>query len=111
MPYELTQELKKAGLPALQHTSCNKCEYDTRHGNYHVPTLEELVDACGEDLWTLKRVIGPKGKKGWIVGRDASQDKDHTEWEKLEFDETLIIAVANLYLALHPLSASEKENE
>lgn len=98
MDYELAKKLKEAGFKVGEHgDDARGCFRDVC-----VPTLEELIDACGERFEELNR-IGHKGKKprwicttlpceecGWLdsysVGGDTSEE-----------------AVARLWLALHPL--------
>ena len=36
----------------------------------YVPTLEELVEACGKGLWTMRQCTY-QGEWGWCVGQDS----------------------------------------
>jgi hypothetical protein len=79
MDYELAQELKEAGFPT-------KKQLITRYNrDIAVPTLEELIEACGKKFMTLR------------LRHDA-------QWEvNGEFiSRTPVEGVARLWLALHP---------
>ena len=79
MDYELAQELKEAGFPT-------KKQLITRYNrDIAVPTLEELIEACGMKFMTLR------------LRHDA-------QWEvNGEFiSRTPVEGVARLWLALHP---------
>jgi hypothetical protein len=97
MTYELAKELKDAGLDVLQHEHCNGCEYDTQHRSYHVPTLSELVEACGEDSGelTLARSAGAWYGEMW--------DRNVMPYKRthLVYGSTPEEAVARLWLALN----------
>ncbi len=55
MNYELAKRLKDAGFP-FEECSLTDCSYvgpslDGDNGkNYHYPTLEELIEACGDEF-------------------------------------------------------------
>jgi hypothetical protein len=83
MDYELAVQLKEAGFPIKKHLI-------TRYKrDVAVPTLEELIDACGEDLSALNQI----SKQEWFVS-SISQGNG------VVFS-TPIEAVARLWLALH----------
>lgn len=93
MTYELCKQLKDAGLEVLQHSYCNNCEYDSREGSYHVPTLSELIEACGDKFHALL-ARGNGGDDNWEArseGQFGSRVTGSTPEE----------AVASLYLKLH----------
>lgn len=98
MNYELALELKKAGFP--QRSRETVVEHIDIDGNNHVdpvsvPTLSELIEACGEEFYALEatHIDGI----GWKAYADAPNNtittgKTHSE------------AVARLWLALHAKS-------
>lgn len=96
MDYELCKKLKDAGFPQGDEYSVGEYMYgktpDTR---VKVPTLEELIDACGEELECLSRMCDADTNKsiGWITNPDDMSDKI--------IYETPTEAVAKLYLALY----------
>jgi hypothetical protein len=93
--YELAQELKDAGFPQGAHKlSCydNGC-YEAL-GNACVPTLEELIEACGESLLVLEREADR-----WI-GRGLAGDT--SDYRRAE-GSTAAEAIARLWLALHEI--------
>ena len=72
MNYKLAKELKDAGFPQTENClsckhkilyidepgyGCQKCKEDDYI--YH-PILSELIDACGEDIISLNRVVKDK---------------------------------------------------
>lgn len=102
MTYELAKKLKEAGFPqygknrevdgGLAMTN----ESGTLEGCY-IPTLSELIEACGEDFWALYKV-GTRETPDW-------------KWEAGSFGvplneivgkgQTPEEAVANLWLKLN----------
>ena len=54
MDYTLAKELKDAGFPLRRHPNQERQpqegEYVVDHVLYLVPTLSELIEACGEEL-------------------------------------------------------------
>lgn len=113
MNYELAKRLKDAGfsqrkMPESETDNATyrkygypmygcphgkkRCNPYTCPDKAYFPTLEELIEACREDLSRLDRVTKINGKPGWI----AYMDKDvYME------DSTPSEAVANLWLALN----------
>lgn len=95
MTYELAKELKEAGFPTmaqraapdgLQEEGCVLID----GANYKVPTLEELVEACGPDFWNLNK----RSNEKW--GANALSCRAD--------GDTAIEAVANLWLALNKVA-------
>lgn len=97
--YEFIKKLKDAGIKQEHiNPQCDGGRECCVHGNYlerngetvYVPTLEELIEACGDRFGALYRDI---------MGN----------WQAHALDEHLhpvvginpLITVANLYLALH----------
>jgi hypothetical protein len=105
MNYDLAVQLKKAGFPQdynfwhKYYTSTNQ-EYAQELGfipynktdfdAVRVPTLSELIKACGEEFQVLF-----KGKNDMWTASSISMIFRH--------GKTPEEAVANLYLALHPI--------
>ena len=103
--YKLALALKNAGFPQTgPKLPFNKCDatyvdkhYFCRFGEepVYIPTLEQLIDACGERFGCLhKKEI--KGKTHWI----AQSTIVNEEMEEVVTILNPLIAVANLYLAL-----------
>lgn len=99
MPHELAKQLKDAGFPNISFDGC------TYHGEGVVmdidkclckhPTLEEFIEACGEDFSALYKENG-----GWqansryrVIEGVAGQEQWH--------GSTPNIAVARLWLVLN----------
>lgn len=86
---ELLLKLKNAGFPIQQ--TCGHC--GEGYGADVEPTLSELIEACGKGFGALERLgdqflaVEPRGKQTIPI---------------LAYQESPDIAVANLYLALHP---------
>lgn len=101
MNYELALKLKNAGwvyknrlygmiLPGDVMRTLGHTEQDCKDGLY-VPELEELIEACGGDFGNLK---------GWIYDEErrfTAVDSNGREFK----GQTPLVAVANLWLALH----------
>lgn len=93
MNYELAKELKDAGFPQGQHNlSCydNGC-YESI-GQACVPSLAELIEACGEGFKVLCR----KSKNEWIA-----QEVEEELRVVNGVGPTPEVAVARLWLALN----------
>ena len=110
MNYELAKELKEAKFPFDFQES--KLGDDT----YTFPSLEELIEACGEDLIAIQKTYADFDSK--LDWDDAKKEKKEPrfmgwtaikEWEDYyppevevgEFGKTPSIAVARLWLALN----------
>ena len=104
MKYELAKKLKDAGFP--QYPEDDGCpgkalfwrrEYvrDLEIGDnkFYIPTLEELIEACGDDLNSITRT-----KKGtWVA---LSYKLPPLDPESIIYGKTPEEAVANLWLRL-----------
>lgn len=95
MTYELAKSLKDAGFP-------QKCDHDAMmetmakiESVVHYPTLEELIEACGDDFFDLQRLCDPESKKTICWG--ALHHPSATGYE----GKTPREAVARLYLKIH----------
>ena len=86
MNYGLAKKLKDAGFPQGGKVRPTECAgWGGGDSDVINPTLEELIDACGDDFRLLELV---SGKRWECVGVD-------------EFFDTPTEAVAMLYLALN----------
>ena len=102
MTYELAKKLKEVGFPFTEKVYDLVCQKTTEgHShNLHVkgcdlqftPSLSELIDACGRKFHSL--VQHEDGS--WLAYTHIQGNK--SSWEE---GDTLLIAVANLYLALN----------
>jgi len=104
--YELAKQLKDAGFPFIKCTIA-ECWYsgdslDTGDGNYHYPTLSELIEACGDEFRTFYRITD-NNRHLFTLGRlpeDARwcAESITNEWFSGSTPEE---AVARLWLALN----------
>lgn len=92
MNYELAKQLKDAGFPLKW--SLVPGEVYTREA--HVPTLSELIEACGLGFYTLINNLNSK----WSAVRD---DRSHYVGTTPEE------AVAKLWLALNNKNGNQPE--
>lgn len=109
MNYELAKELKDAGFPNSRAWLDNGAGYWVDKGEfvYEVPTLSELIEACGDNILGLHRTHGPDNNpNGWFADTHTHAcDCGKTEcqgfnWEHEE-GATPEEAVARLWLALN----------
>jgi hypothetical protein len=85
MDYELAKQLKEAGYPI-------KKQLITRYNrDIAAPTLEELIEACGDRFGALIRHGNWEARSDW-----SEQDRGISAT-----GSTAIEAVARLWLALH----------
>lgn len=100
MDYELAEQLKDAGFPQgideysqyVESDGSICCYWNRIETGAYIPTLEELIEACGDDFGSLYQ----GGELGWVA------DKHIHECE--QEGKTTIEAVARLYLALNKKS-------
>lgn len=100
MEYSLAKKLKNAGYPESSHADlyctickeeCPCCEHVGKDLELiTIPTLEELIEACGDEFDSL---IQNKTRDGIRWNAESKQYRGH--------GFTPSEAVANLYLALH----------
>ena len=91
MKYELAKELKDGGFPQNPFHHPGMYSYETKggEGRAYAPTLEELIEACGESFEMFDRF-----GKGWrAVGANSTA-----------YGATPTEAVARLWLALNKKS-------
>jgi hypothetical protein len=97
LSYEVAKHLKEAGFPlkALSRISQteNMLDWPIDGTWYLVPTLDEVIDACGDKLWSLTTVYSDTNIRGW----QACSDKERSVSGE---GSTAIMAVARLWLAL-----------
>ena len=103
MNYELAKKLEKAGFPQKRDEGGSQFDYidiDGIRGNldapvdYYVPSLEELIDACGDKFHAL---FVDKTTEGIVFCADSFI----TVSAETLTGKTPSEAVANLYLALN----------
>ena len=98
MEYELAKKLKDAGWRGLV-TVCNKKNHicfaekpDCELQMLGTPTLEKLIEACGEDFFGLNRLDNCIWSCHFAEDENASGEPTYNTPEE---------AVANLWLALN----------
>lgn len=92
MTYKKALELKKAGFPkeSFRVIEPNK-KYPNQRGTINAPTLEELIDECGDGYFILER-----SQLGWQAFKGLT--KDINSGKPVKDKKT---AVVNLYIALN----------
>ena len=102
MNYELAKKLKDAGFPLYSPDlfSAGVWEIDTKA--FHVPTLSELIEACGENFASLGN-CRKEGKRFWLAEywNNPGMQAPGLRIEGNTPEE----AVANLWLQLHDILA------
>ena len=103
MNYKLAKQLKDAGFP--QHNigralcPCRNRKAGNERVDYCIPTLSELIDACGNDDFELTRF-----NKKWC----ARMLNEHKYGIIYGFGKTPEEAVAKLYLKLCQKESSKE---
>jgi hypothetical protein len=96
MLYELAKELKDAGFPQKEGKYATSWEPPD---SAYLPTLEELIEACGERFNVLRSVHNHQGNIiEWVASAESGFDR---KAEKLVVHPTPTEAVARLWLALN----------
>lgn len=116
MNYELAKKLKEAGFPQPIYAGINFFDgtddtplkwmdfFPYRESEYvKIPTLSELIEACGQDFVVLKKL-----ENGWYAASDKTDFPDGNRIEVAGWG-TPEEAVANLWLSLHAHEAEEGE--
>lgn len=106
LSYEMCKKLKDAGFPQKEPLLYPpyQGELDTSTlAPVYVPTLSELIEACGKDFAVLIRC-----ENGWHVGADGHPFSTMAEERPQGCGSNLSEAFANLYLALNS-STPDKE--
>lgn len=98
MNYELAEQLRDAGFPKLELWDDNFSEKDkninTEYDNQYIPTLSELIEACGD----LFQVLW-KREDGWIAKSWINDEIKENYHEAL--GSTPEEAVARLWLVIN----------
>ncbi len=90
MTYETAKNLKDAGFPTMQHSQCSRCVPGWNgEDNICIPTLEELIEACGDRFESLEN------NNGWIASGGSNKNII------IKVGITPSEAVANLWLELN----------
>ena len=94
MNYELAKQLKDAGFPQEgEGKYFGMVDVNARH---YIPTLSELIEACGDDFMALnKSGQDTKYKGNWLAQRCITCPDEFYEGKTPEE------SVAKLYLELH----------
>ena len=110
MNYKLAKELKNAGFPYSDHTEIAQetvCMDNNEGGCLFVPTLEELISACGVGLISITNEnsyshSGGKSKEiKWNWSAIGIQEPYPKGGYRHGMGKTPKIAVARLWLALN----------
>lgn len=104
MNHEIALKLKNAGFPIINDTEHeNTWKVDGVRYDGYQPTLEELIEAVGDDFYSLQKKDKDKDT-GWRCYAKASVILDSFE------GSTPIEAVSNLWLALHGTETNRSKN-
>ena len=91
--YETAKQLKEAGFIA-DWDALQVFPYKKDKDEYYLPTLEELIEACGDKFETLIRIVNEDlTTKHWLAHAFGL--------EQIPQGETAIHAMSNLYLELN----------
>lgn len=112
MTYELAKQRKDAGYPiSLMSKGCENCWRDL-HGTctsdcqiVELPTLSELIEACGEHFVAVQRARNGEGGVWRATGND--EPKNYPDWGYSMGGSNPEEAVAKLWLALHTVNPVE----
>lgn len=106
MNYELAKQLKDAGFPQI-HNWCEEHKHDDvecpinsyeSNRDADIPTLEELIEACGDDFGEVGLAGSYEDRGRWR----ASQGWDgYGGYDNDVYADTPTEAVANLWLSLN----------
>ncbi|MFM9848886.1 MAG: hypothetical protein ACKVP3_17180 [Hyphomicrobiaceae bacterium] len=95
MDYELARQLKDAGLPqnglgffAAENRVVGSRQYSDTFDAY-IPSLSELIGACGDSFSSLVRQVSANGEVRWLACSHSSQPGSGA---------TAVEAVARLWL-------------
>lgn len=101
--YELAKQLKDAGFPLrmTDHEYCVYQQVEILDGiSYHLPSLSELIEACGESFYALEHQPQNKLGKWYVVSTISNTNPPGPVFYSATAEE----AVAHLWLALHKKS-------
>jgi hypothetical protein len=96
MDEKLVLQLKKARFPLKQsNVKLGSFDPKVRHEDYYIPTLSELIEACGEDFGQVfKRSFGDEREPWGAFDHNVVTEGNGSTPEE---------AVAHLWLALHAI--------
>lgn len=94
MNYELAKKLKDAGWMFPEHAFLEGPNDTEWFDERYVPILEELIEACGDEITSLYRADRLPEGRVWVA---KCCDKE----THVGIDVAPLEAVARLYLALH----------
>lgn len=73
MTYELGKQLKDAGFPQKENQVERYVGRPSEREYVYYPTLEELIERCGEEFVELTRITPSMwhstSKAGWVIGK------------------------------------------
>lgn len=114
MGYELAKKLKDAGFPQNQNhnalypygyalSGTRKGQKQSEKDRAYPPTLEELIEACGENiiLWKCEEKYGGHWHAGSGVDKMRECKIVDASYFGVSSGKTPSEAVANLWLSLH----------
>ena len=98
LTYKDCLELKNAGFPQKSFIAHNNGQRQTHHyESYYIPTLDELIEECGDVTLIKKRDAPCEGEEVDTFTYEAFQDEDGITF----IDDTPEQAVKNLYIAIN----------
>lgn len=103
MDYKLAKKLKEAGFPQInrneimEHRLVMEEQEDGTIEKVCIPTLQELIGACGEEFIML---VKDRYKEGYWWCRAERKDKEMSAEYTIR-DKTPRVAVAKLWLKLN----------
>jgi len=92
MKYKLAKQLKEAGFPQVDISSLPQERYWSKEEVCYIPTLSELIEACGDEFRNLT-----KDNEIWSTNFIQGSEYDYGETEGKTPEE----AVAKLYIKLN----------
>lgn len=98
MNYDTVKKLKEAGFPQTGNNRDSAGELINIDGCY-IPTLSELIEGCGDEFYSVVYATD----NDWR----AYTETDQWNISATAGGKTAESAVANLYLALNPLSTGD----
>lgn len=100
MTYELAKELKDAGFPQTRRDATINADEGDGVQPLMLPTLSELIEACGEDFDSLDKTPGHISSVKWLAKTNYGTRKPPEHGYGATPEE----AVARLWLALNKKS-------
>jgi len=99
MTFELATQLEEAGFGCTAHCQYQMFDHPELGPVFrHVPTLSELIEACGDNFYELrKRGFGVPPEETWVSQTSYGMVKE----PEITCGKTPAEAVARLWLALN----------